>query len=155
MKLSLRELSKELDSLYRVDSDPRVRAAQDLVRKERAPKIAELKEQMEALREKRPEPKPRWADNVPAKVIEFCKEYWSGTTEYSVFRIHCWNDKAVCTSYPAGGYSTNGGWNKTQATFYFLSLTEKEYGRSKQIGKTLEGRQSKKQLETALAEITK
>jgi hypothetical protein len=122
---------------------------------ERSPRIKELEKLIAEAREERPVKKPRWPAETPGKVIEACNEYWGGTEEYRTFRIHCWNDKLVCTSYPSGGYSDNGGWHPTSACFHFLNMTEKEYGKPKRIGSDLEGRQSQKKLEAELAERTK
>ena len=155
MNITLRELNRQLDMLYCLDTDQRVADVKKLVLNERQPKIEALKKQIEELREKRPEKKPRWPENVPANVLEVCKKYWSGTTAYDNFRIHCWNDKLVCTSYPSGGYSTVGGWTPTQACFYFLSMTEKDHGRPKHIGEDLDGRQSAKKLLETLEERSK
>lgn len=151
---TLRDLSRELDRLHYVNNDPRVYAAIELVRKERAPQIEALRDQITKLRAKRPEKKPRWSDNTPRAVLDTCAKYWQGTTEYYTFRIHCWNSKGVCTSYPSGGYSDNGGWHPTSASFHFISLIDKQYSKPKGIGKYLEGRQSAKQLALKLAEYT-
>ena len=79
-------------------------------------------EELKALIPKKREPKPRWPENTPKSVLDFCEKYWRGTTEMDSYRIHCWNDKAVWTSWPSGGYSTVGGWNPVSATFFMLSL---------------------------------
>lgn len=138
-----------------VDNDQRGRDAKELVRKERQPQMETLKTQIKELQSKRPEPKPRWPSDIPQDVLDICKKYWSGTTEYATFRIHCWNDKLVCTGYPSGGYSTLGGWTSTPASFYFLSLIEMDYGKPKRIGQDLEGRQSSKVLIQTLKERSK
>ena len=151
----LMELRRKVSELSNVDYDERVWAVKRQIRKERQPEIDALNKQIEALREKRPEKKPRWPDNVPANVMDVCKKYWSGTTEYATFRIHCWNDKLVCTSYPSGGYSTNGGWTPSQACFFFLSLTQLDPYKPKHIGVDLEGRQSAKKLLETLEERSK
>ena len=156
MNITLKALKSELWSLNNtVDNDSRVRRVRNEVIEERWPRIKELEKLIAEAREERPTKKPRWPENTPANVLAICNEYWQGTTESYTFRIHCWNDKAVCTSYPSGGYSDNGGWNPTAACFHFLSLTEKEYGKPKRIGADLEGRQSQKKLEATLAERTK
>ena len=154
-EVGLRELKDQLTMLEWIDGDPKVNAARAIVRTERMPRINALKAKIAELQAKRPGPKPRWPENTPANVLAVCNLYWRGTTEFYTFRIHCWNDKFVCTSYPSGGYSDNGGWHPTSACFHFLSLTEREYGRIKRVGSDLEGRQSAKQLEVGLNERTK
>lgn len=154
----LRELKAKLDRLEWIELDPKVVAAKNIVWAERKPQVDAIKAKIAELQSKRPEPKPRWPLCTPPKVLAICEAYWRGTTEYHTFRIHCWNDKVVCTSWPSGGYSDNGGWHATSACFHFLSLNEKEHtlgsNRPKTIGKELVGRQSAKQLESALAERT-
>lgn len=108
--------------------DKRVRTLINQIIKENQPKIKELETELEGLRPKKKDPKPRWPENTPKEILDFCLNYWSGTTEYHTFRIHCWNEYAVWTGYPNGGYSTAGGWNPTPARFYMLSLTEKKPG---------------------------
>lgn len=157
-KRTLTQLKRERDTLlsyYNVTSDPRVQAQIEIVRNERAPKVAELDKQIEAARKAQPEKKPRWPENTPKEVLELCERYWRGTTEYASFRIHCWNDKLVCTSYPSGGYSDNGGWHPTPATFHFLHRFEKEtWGAPARIGQDLIGRQSQRQLEATMKSRT-
>lgn len=148
----IRELKIEVDRLLRVDNDPRVRAAKELVRQERKPQVEALEKQIEELQDKRPEKKPRWPANTPEAVLKACAAYWSGTTEFATYRIHCWNEKGACTSYPSGGYSNNMGWNPTPACFHFISLTELEYRKPKIVGQDLSGRQSQKVLDATLAE---
>lgn len=67
---------------------------------------------------------PRWPVDIPTEVLQRCQFYWNGTTEHAVFRVHCWNTRAVWTSYPAGGYSDNGGWHRTSPHYDLLSMTE-------------------------------
>ena len=155
---TIQELKIELDRLLRVGNDPRVQAAKAMVQAERLPQVTALEAQINKLRDKRPEKKPRWPQDTPSNVLEVCKKYWNGTVEYATFRIHCWNDKLVCTSYPSGGYSTVGGWTPTPACFHFISLSEIDGFASrkpKRIGQDLEGRQSSKVLETTLNERSK
>lgn len=149
---TIRQLKRELEMLTWVEGDQRVRDAKELVRKERQPKIDALTSQIKELQSKRPESKPRWPIDVPPHVLDICKKYWSGTTEDATFRIHCWNDKLVCTGYRSGGYSTVGGWTPTPACFIFLSLTDTDYGKPRRIGLDLEGRQSLKILTQTLTE---
>lgn len=152
---TISELNRKLNLLSFVDLDKRVLEAKRLVRAERQPKIDEIKKEIEALRSKRPLPKPRWPENVPENVLTACKKFWSGTTELYTFRIHCWNDKGVCTGYPSGGYSNNGGWHPTPATFYFISLTKFERDKPVQFGDTISGRQTSKVLMETLEKFTK
>ena len=77
--------------------------------------------------------KPRIPENTPENVLSVCKKFWSGTTESWTYRIHAWNAVAVWTSYPAGGYTDNGGWNPTPACYYLLSLTETQFGKPKEL----------------------
>lgn len=157
MKPQISKIKHELNRLQdfmNLCCDPRVRKVLNTIRDERAPRVAELQNQLAEARRNAPAKKPRWPDNVPDNVLDACNRYWQGTEESRIFRIHCWNDKLVCTSYPAGGYSTNGGWVKTRATFYFLSLTQAS-GKPLHAGLYLQGRRSKKQLEATLAERSK
>ena len=119
---TLTQLKQELQKLtehYYLCCDPRVRAAIEVVRKENEPRVAELKAKIESLRSER-KPVTRWPDNTPDAIKKVCEDYWSGTTEKHTYRIHLWNDKAVWTSYPAGGYTNNGGWNPTPACYYLV-----------------------------------
>lgn len=126
-----------------IDNDERVRTARELVRKERQPEIDSIKAKIEELRKLRPAKSSRWPENIPADVLEFCKKYWSGTTEYRTFRIGLWNDDFVWTSYPSGGYSDNGGWHPTPAVHYLLSRKELRWYKPVQVA-SVEGRLSKK-----------
>ena len=93
---------RRLAEHYYICCDPRVRAAIEVVCKENEPKVAELQRKIENLRIAR-KPVTRWPDFTPDNVKKVCEDYWSGTTEKHTYRIHLWNDKAVWTSYPAGG----------------------------------------------------
>ena len=128
----LNQKLKQLTDYTYITFTPKVQAAINEVRKENAPLVAELERQIKALQSKR-KPTTRWPDNVPENIMTICNDYWNGTVEYWKFRIHLWNDKAVWTSYPSGGYSTAGGWNPSPACYYMLSLTEKEYNKPKQL----------------------
>lgn len=139
-----------LEDWYCIASQKRVRDLIDSILKENAPKIKILKAELAELESKVKEPKPRWPSDTPEHILKFCSEYWRGTTEYGTYRIHCWNDKAVWTSYPSGGYSTAGGWNPTPATFYLLSLTKKALGGTPEILKDHEGRTGLKQMQEEL-----
>lgn len=155
---TLRELKRELqrltDSMY-LTSHPKVREAIDAVRKENEPKVKELQQQIKELQDERPKPKPRFPENTPKDVIDVCNKYWSGTEEFHTYRIHCWNDKAVWTSYPSGGFWTNGGYNKAQACFFLISKTDMSgYGSKPKEIYQLEGRVSLKQMQDALNEKT-
>src|SRR6266481_8686883 len=126
MKNKLTDLKHQLEELLRVEWHPDVVKAKEKVLAERQPKIDALKKQIEDLRSKQPKPSARWTDKTPELVKFACRQYWAGTEEYLTYRIHCWNDKAVWTSYPSGGYSNNGGWQQTPPCYYLLSLIDKE-----------------------------
>jgi len=156
----IREIERELESLelnttYSVFSNKRVNALLTILRKENFEKVVSLKKELEDLKCARIKTKkPRWPDNTPQHILDFCKEHWRGTEESASYRIHCWNDKWVWTSYPAGGYSIVGGWVKTQATFFLLSLTEMDdYERRHKLLKMLEGRASEKMMRDELAKL--
>ena len=119
------DIRKLTDRTWIVLTDKRVSSLLKQIEKENAPKVKALEEELNALIPKKREPKPRWPENTPKSVLDFCEKYWRGTTEMDSYRIHCWNDKAVWTSWPSGGYSTVGGWNPVSATFFMLSLKEK------------------------------
>lgn len=144
-----REISS-LDSWVSISYHPRVRALIEQIRKENQVKIKELQKELAELEANKKPPKSRWPDDIPESVLAFCKAHWKGTTEYETFRIHCWNDKAVWTSYPSGGYSTAGGYTKTPATFYLLSFTEKALGYRSKVLKELENRVGLKQMQELL-----
>jgi len=155
-KRTIREVKGEISHLtdfYYLANDKRVRELINKIRSENADKIKNLEAELSALESKKPKPKLRWAEDTPEDVLSECKEHWRGTTEFATYRIHCWNDKIICTSYPSGGYSDNGGWHPTPATFYFISRTEKDFHGANNI-KTLEGRQSKKKLQQELDELS-
>jgi hypothetical protein len=112
-----------LTSLYSLMNNPKVTAALSIVRAENAERVAALKVELGLAQKPRP---LRWPDNTPSAVLELCRDYWRGTTEYHFFRIHEWNEVAVWTSYPAGGYSTAGGWNPTPPAYEMISRSERE-----------------------------
>lgn len=154
---TLTQLKRERNRLidyYSLTSDTRVQKVIDVVRAERAPQVAELDRQIAAAEKARPAKKPRWPEGTPKNVLAVCERYWSGTTERTTYRIHCWNEHVVCTSYPSGGYSNNGGWHPTSCCFHFLALAGGGV-RHETLGQSLEGRQSQKQLDLALAERTR
>lgn len=148
-----KEISELSDLIY-LTYDPRVRKLIDSIRKENEPKVIKLREELEQLEEKKRPPKPRWPDNTPKDVISFCEKYWKGTTEYGKFRIHCWNSKAIWTSYPGGTWSDNGGQHYGQATFDLISRTEKEIGNKAKVLMTLQGRTNMEQMQERLEELT-
>ena len=115
----------ELTDVYRFLNEPRVAALIQTICAERKPELDKLKAQLAELQSKRKVAK-RWPDDTPEAVMKVCQDYWIGTTEYQSFRIHMWNDKAVWTSYPSGGYSTVGGWSKTPRSYVLVSRTERE-----------------------------
>lgn len=155
-KRTIRQVKKELARLtdwWYICQDKRVHSLVEQIKAENAPKIEVLNKELEQLENNKPKPKPRWPESTPPDVLKECEEYWKNTEEFRTFRIHCWNDNAICTSYPSGGYSDNGGWHPTSAMFYFLSRTEKMYSNAKHLAE-LEGRQSAKALQQKLDEIT-
>lgn len=145
------EIEKEINRLsgwYELATSPRVMDLIARIREENQTRVLELKAELEAVKAGR-KVKARWPENTPESILQFCKEYWSGSTEHNRFRIHCWNDRAVWTSYPAGVWSDNSGQHRGQAGFYLLSLTEKQYGQARALLR-LSGRFSLKQLQTDL-----
>ena len=157
MPKPITDLKAEIECLkMSVRNDEDVRAALKKAREKVAPKIIELNEEIKELKSKKPQPKPRWPDDVPPHILEIVKAYWRGTEESYTYRIHCWNNKACWTSYPSGGYSNNGGWNPTPATFYMISLTEKSTYDSKKAKDLLDakGRTSLKFMKAELDKLT-
>lgn len=144
---TLKQLELELYELQNVDYHPKIIALKKIILAERQPEINKLKTEIERLKEiKNNIPKKtRWPEDTPEEILKRCKSYWSGTVEYNEFRIHCWNDKAVWTSYPSGGYSSNGGWNPTPASFHLISLTELNHHKPIRLIE-LEGRVSNKKM---------
>jgi hypothetical protein len=128
--MKLRELQAKLDSIERqINIDKRVFELKKKIRAERQAEIDDIQSKIKQLRDKQPKKKTeRWPEHTPANVREACNKYWNGTTEHASYRIHQWNDKAVWTSYPSGGYSTNGGWNPTPACYFLISLRKEESG---------------------------
>ena len=134
--MGLEELKAERNRLVDytfITFDPRVRAAMMLVREENAPKVAEIDARIKSLRDAKPAPKPRFPVDAPQAVLDACDKFWRGTTEHATYRIHLWNNKAVWTSYPAGGYSNAGGWNPTPPSYRLISFSETQYGKPKQL----------------------
>ena len=92
--------------------------------------------------------KARWPDNIPLEVLKTCQLYWSGTEELKTFRIHCWNDTCIVTSYPNRAYWTNGGKNKGSTCYFVISRKriERSLGGAKPMRLCrIEGRVSPKQ----------
>lgn len=155
MKRTIRQVESKIKSLfdwYSLASSERVMKLIDQIRKENRPEIELLEKELAELKANKPKPKPRWPENTPTDVLEFCQKYWSGSEESRTFRIHCWNDKAVWTSYPSGGYSDNGGFHPTPARFILLSRTEMGHRRAKEL-KELEGRVKLSQMEEELTKL--
>lgn len=77
----------------------------------------------------------RWPAGTPEDVLELCRRYWQGTSEYRVFRIHEYNDIAVWTSYPSGGYSDNSGWHRTPSGYrlLFRKVSPDRHGRIPEV----------------------
>jgi hypothetical protein len=124
---SIKKSIEQLTNIWWIVQDPRVVAAIAQVKKENAPKVEELQARLKQLQDKR-KPKLRWPEDTPEEIVKLCKDYWSGTTELATFRIHKWNDKAVWTSYPAGGFSTTGGFTPTPPAYFLISRSEREDG---------------------------
>jgi len=125
---TLTDLKQELNGLtdyYRLTLHPDVQAVISRLRKENQPRVEELQRQIKDLQSQR-KPVLRWPENTPDIILKICQAYWGGTEEYRTFRIHLWNAKAAWTSYPAGGYSTVGGWNPTPSAYFCVSLTERD-----------------------------
>lgn len=140
----LSQLKLKLRRLEYYGNDPLVREAIKKVREKRKPEIDRIKLEIDKLRNKRSGPKSRWPEDTPKEVLESCEDYFRGTTEFQKFRIHCWNDKAIWTSWPSDQYGP--------ASFFLISRSEKgRYGRAKRL-KELEGRQSLKKLKSLLPE---
>lgn len=155
---TLSELKLELELLRSVRTAPEVIEAARKVMEKRKPLIEALEKQIEAMRSKRPEKAPRIPANTPKNVLDAANEFWRGTTEFSTYRIHMWNSKAYWTSYPSGGYSTNGGWHFAPACFKLMSLTEVDRSMGRAEGKILAeltGRAPKHLLRAIMVEKTK
>lgn len=153
---TITQVKREIDALigwYALTSDIRVRQLIAQIRKENAGKVAELQKELAVLEANKPKPKPRWPESTPESVVAECAAYWKGTEAFHKFRIHCWNDKVICTGYPSGGYSDNCGWHRTPATFEFIRRVEKQYDRAKYLAR-LEGRQSAAALQQELEALS-
>lgn len=148
----LNDLRSKLRNLRNPYTDPEVLKLMEQVRERRRPEIERLEREIEELQKSRPGPKPRWPEDTPPEVLKLCEKYWAGTEEYKKFRIHCWNEHAVWTGYPGGGYSDNSGWRPTPAAFYLLSRHEIQYHKPKRLA-LLEGRQSPKKLQSLLPQF--
>ena len=146
---TLAELNIKLRDLRETRWEPRVRALQAHILDERAAEIKSVEAQIAALRSKRPAAPPRWPENTPANVLEVCRKYWDGTTEFTKYRIHAWNDKIVVTSYPGGKYFDNGGGHYGPPSYEAVSLTESQYGKPKRLADK-RGRVSKAQIQGLL-----
>ena len=97
----------------------------------------------------------RWSKNTPLNIIQRCKNYWIGTRHLNTYRIHCWNDKGIITSFP-GSYWTDEMFKQhyNKATVYCISLTETdESGKPKTL--FVNTNISKSQHEKILEESTK
>jgi hypothetical protein len=123
--VKLMTLRRQLELLRYVSDAPEVVAAKEKVLEARKADIERVEAQIEELRAKRVKPKMRWPDSTPPEVIDECNAYWVGTTEYWTYRIHAWNEKAIWTSWPSGGYSTNGGWVKVKPCYFLICRAEK------------------------------
>ena len=142
----------ELSDWIPLSHDPRVVKLIRSIRNENESKIIKLQEELANLEKKKRPPKPRWPDGTPEDVISLCDKHWQGTTEYGKFRIHCWNSKAIWTSYPGGTWSDNGGQHYGAAGFDLISRTEKDMGKAKVLA-TWNGRIGLKQMQEKLEEF--
>lgn len=121
-KRQLRALS---DYQHIAATDPRVRALVREIIDGNKPAIDSLEELIADLQGKKKAPR-RFPDGVPTRVMETCLRYWNGTVEFRSFRIHCWNDYAVWTSYPGGTWSDNMGVHRGTSHYYLIPLIEYE-----------------------------
>jgi hypothetical protein len=154
----VRDIKSEIDRLTNfidIAQSSRVMALINQIRDENKDKVIALREELKQVEANKKAPKPRWPDNTPQAVKDLAFQEFRGTTEFEKYRIHCWNDKAFWVSWPSGGYSDNGGWHPTPATFTLLSLTEKkqhDHNQPKFI-KDIQGRVSMKTMQDELDKL--
>ena len=151
----IREIEKDIDKLsgyYELCNNQRVKYLIQKIKSENGPKLRELQAELEAVKGGRAKPTPRWPSDVPEAVFVICEDYWKGSEEHAVYRIHCWNDKAVWTSYPARAWYCQGVRNQGKASYYLLSLTEKNYSKP-YIIKLLDGRVSASSMKAELNKL--
>lgn len=140
---------KKLNDYSVLIFDQKVRDLIASIIEENQPRIKELeKELAECLAAKKPE-KPRFPEGVPEAVFKVCEDYWKGSEEHSIYRIHSWNDKCVWTSYPAHAWYCQGVRHQGKASFYLLSLKELEHGLPKVV-RIEDGRFSEKEMKIIL-----
>lgn len=144
MNHTLTQLRDKLAQLRNVERDSRVVALTKTILDERRPQIENLQSEINARLAKNSSRKktPRWPENTPPSVLDHCKRYWQGSDEYHKFRIHLWNDKAIWTSWPKGGYSDNGGFHPAPATYFLISTTKSEQCLGNSRPKVLQERES-------------
>lgn len=144
---------KKLNDYSVLIFDQRVRDFISSIIEENQPRIKELEKELEeCLAAKKPK-KPRFPEGVPETVFNVCENYWKGTEEYSVYRIRCWNDKAVWTSYPSMAWYCQGVRHQGKASFYLLSLTQKEWGLPKVLRTPELGSVSLKKMNAILSDL--
>lgn len=119
---TITDLKRRIRALLYVDNDPRVVAARRLVKAERANELAEAEKLIAGLRDVGII-RSRWPADTPQHVLDRCDLRWRGSTEHTTYRIHCWNDKAVWTSYPGGKWWDNGGEHYGSPWYEMISLT--------------------------------
>lgn len=127
---TIKQIKTEIEKLslhYHLCNDSRIAAILNQLKAENEPQLVVLRAELKTLQSNK-KITPRWPENTPEDILKLCRDYWSGTTESYSFRIHQWNEKAVWTSYPSGGYSTVGGWTSTPPAFILISRTERESG---------------------------
>jgi hypothetical protein len=86
MKPQISKIKHELNRLQdfmNLCCDPRVRKVLNTIRDERAPRVAELQNQLAEARRNAPAKKPRWPDNVPGNVLAAFFESIAGMTSWS------------------------------------------------------------------------
>jgi len=143
----LRSLRHRLNRLNDVRFSDAVHKAILAERARRAPDIAKVQAAIDELEKCKRPVAPRFPADLPGSVLTACDRYWKGTEEFYKYRVHLWNARAVWTSYPSGGYSTNGGWIKSPACYHLLSLLENDSHGKPKVLKTVDGRQKPSELQ--------
>lgn len=156
MSETIKQLKWKLTELKNVNFHPDVMAARDKVLSARKSEIELIESKLKELRGERKVP-VRWPEHTPKSILDACDMHWSGTVEWYKYRIHIWNECAVWTSYPSGGYSNNMGWQPAPCCYELVSLVKTENVLGKTRGTVLDsirGRASKKDMESILLEKT-
>jgi len=145
----IRSELKKLNDFSTLIFDPRVRKFISSIIEENQPRIKELEKELEVCLASKKASKPRFPEGVPEEVFSACEKYWKGCEEYHIYRIHCWNNKAVWTSYPTHAWYCQGARYQAKATFYLLDLTLWEMG-SPKVLRIEDGRLSDKAMKKIL-----